>query len=382
MNMTGCSEPVLSTDMATWIRWMDEAVRKEEGGNNLSYRNIRFDVFDAATDAEGGSNTQVCIPMDSCFLDVMAFVEAERHNAHSGFIREFASQAIELGHAVTFERVKRVAVEKPETKQQTIALMLSVAPVESQEELDAIKGRIMSNEATDVDKWRHYTESYKRSWGIDRLDEMFLEANGTDAGRNAAKMMARVLCPELRRNANDDISVAEKSAIMKVVIADEVVKGLGLKSPLDCETEIKDLKALYDTSLCHLDIFKEYNKYSSLFRDGSGGVEGTWCMNKISKAINMILHFIGVRLEGKTKQTTKKQKEEGQPARITITTHKLVVGDMTELLKLRLRGSGCVPENDHARKALEECQMTKYGHLVDPEKESVHKEFAFISDEE
>ena len=238
-------------------------------------------------------------------------------------------------------------------------MMLAAAPAGSQE-LDAIKRRIYGNEASEDDKWPHYAESYKRAWGLDRLDEGFLAAHGTDAGCRKVKMLARVLCPELRRLADDDTSLAERSGILKVPLIEEVIAALGLRSPFDTETVIADLMEVFDGGLVRTEMFKDYGRTARLFRQGDAGVK-EWDLRRVVKAVNMVLNAVGLSLVG---TTTRVQKQNVKTAVTTYRLNSDEAGEMTELVKLRLRGGSCQPANAHARAAFTGCAYPKYGHLV------------------
>ena len=73
-------------------------------------------------------------------------------------------------------------------------------------------------------------------------------------------MLARVLCPELRRLADDDTSLAERSSILKVPLIEEVIASLGLRSPFDTETVIADLMEVFDGGLVRTEMFKDYGR--------------------------------------------------------------------------------------------------------------------------
>ena len=86
-----------------------------------------------------------------------------------------------------------------------------------------------------------------------------------------------------------------------------------------------------------------------------------WDLRRVVKAVNMVLNAVGLSLVGTATQLHAKK------VRTTVTTYRMCaddVAEMTELVKLRLRGGPCRAANVHARAALERSTFAKYGHLV------------------
>eukprot|EP00798_Chlamydomonas_sp_ICE-L_P031161 gene31161-biopygen6041 len=78
--------------------------------------------------------------------------------------------------------------------------------------MDAIEQRVMSNDASEDDKFLLYLSRYCSAWGIDRVDEEFLMENKPGAvGSPKARLMSRLLCPILRPVRGADVHTTEHS---------------------------------------------------------------------------------------------------------------------------------------------------------------------------
>ena len=296
---------------------------------------------------------------------VAAFVEAERHNAQSDYLHEFAKLAEEAGHRVTVERKTSRVQAGTSAPKVTATKMLEAAPIEDDVELQNIRARVMGNTATEDDKWRLYVETYKAGWGVDRIDAAFISANGDQPGCPKARLLARVLCPELRRPVDADVNVNEQKSVFKVVLVEETIAALGLRSPFDHETVIPDLMDVFNHKLRDTSMFKQYKEHARVFRvnGAPGGVKGEWDLNKVAKALNMVLGAAGLEIIGKESrvQSARVRKKSTTDYQLTASS----IDNMIELVKLRLRSSGHTPANEHARARLQACQYPRWGHLVD-----------------
>ncbi len=167
----------------------------------------------------------------------------------------------------------------------------------------------------------------------------------------------------------------------QVVHVEDVIAALGLRSPFDDETVIPDLMRVFQQSLMLTPMFKEYNEQARLFRQGVAGINDDWDLNKVSKAVNMVLGVVGLKL----KPGEEKRKGKGAERKRMASNYRLdaeCVAEMVELVKLRLRVSGTVPANEHARGRLEACEMPKYGHLVDGQEEGEPKWACLFQEDE
>eukprot|EP00798_Chlamydomonas_sp_ICE-L_P014848 gene14848-biopygen23878 len=78
--------------------------------------------------------------------------------------------------------------------------------------MDAIEQRVMSNDASEDDKFLLYLSRYCSAWGIDRVDKEFLMENKPGAvGSPKARLMSRLLCPILRPVRGADVHTTEHS---------------------------------------------------------------------------------------------------------------------------------------------------------------------------
>jgi hypothetical protein len=168
------------------------------------------------------------------------------------------------------------------------------------------------------------------------------------SGTREARILARVLCPSLRRLPSSSHNPSELRDIAQVPLVQQTLDALGILSPFDDVTVIHDLMAVFNSSLIRTDMFANYNVNCRLFHASQAGIndEG-WALNKVAKAINMIIASAGLALEG-----TSTRKGNG-PTRIMHTTHRLASSRVHEMLQLvRLPLSALLPNNEHARHAL------------------------------
>ena len=320
----------------------------------------RVESEDAMTD-KGAT-----LPPQSYWFHILSYVEAERQNASVQFLREFAVLAEAAGHTVTLVKTKDRAAEPPEatvqvTQEKMLAAHAAMPTVTTADAME-LEARIFRNEASEDDKWLHFVETYKAAWGLDKIDADFIKKHGTAALPSQVKLLARLLCPELRRDPTADVGIVERNAILKIPLVEETLAALGFESPFDTATVVPDLMAAFEIKLKKTHMFESYNQTSKLFYS-TAGVDATWDANKVSKALNMVLGVAGLSLEGETTRARK----GGGVREATTRNYRLSadsVGEMLELVKLWLARVGATPSSPHALAALEACTLPKYGHLV------------------
>ncbi len=257
---------------------------------------------------------------------------------------------------------------------------MSARAIESVAEMDEIKGRLCRNEASEEDKWRHYATTYKAAWGISCVDEAFVDEHGTQAGSAQVRLLTRVLCPSMRKALSDDVTFDERKAIFRVVLVEETITALGVKSPFDVDTVIPDLMAAFNERLIKTPMFREYDKHAAMFRMGKAGIQGEWNLRKVSKAVNMVLGAAGLSLKGEVVRVG-----TGKARTMSTESYRLnaaEVDDMMELVSLRLRRCRQTACNDHAKQRMDEHGLPKYGDLLAGTQEECKllREYAFIDD--
>jgi hypothetical protein len=241
--------------------------------------------------------------------------------------------------------------------------MLAVPPVTSEAEFDELRARVHGNEAASSDdKWRFYVAAYQQAWCVGRIDAAFLVRHGTLPAAPRVKLLACVLCPELRNPRSSDVSLEERSAIFKVPVVEDTIAALGLLSPFDDQTIIPDLLACFNERLRALPMWQDYVRHVRLFRQGpNAGVHGEWDLAKAVKSVNMVLSAAGLSLVG---TTVRVQLNKVRSKTITYRLGSQGVEEMLELVKLRLTREGYAPANEHARLRIQECKLPRWGHLV------------------
>ncbi len=157
------------------------------------------------------------------------------------------------------------------------------------------------------------------------VDEAFIDGHGTQAGNAQVRLLTRVLCPGMRKALNEDVTFDERKAIFRVVLVDETIAALGLKSPFDVETVIPDLMTAFKERLLETPMFREYDKHAAMFRMGKAGIRGEWDLRRVSKAVNMVLGAAGLSLKGKPVRV--REKEPHDDYRVVQSVHRTSGGN-------------------------------------------------------
>eukprot|EP00798_Chlamydomonas_sp_ICE-L_P003627 gene3627-biopygen21366 len=123
-----------------------------------------------------------------------------------------------------------VAVAAPDTvavaAPDTVAVAAPGTAMRRKDLMDAIKQRVMANDASEDDKFILYLSRYCSAWGIDRVDEAFLLENKPGAvGSPKARLLSRLLCPILRPVRGADVHTTEHSGLLKIVLIEETLSG-------------------------------------------------------------------------------------------------------------------------------------------------------------
>lgn len=361
MSTVASVPPLTSRDMMQWLRWMDIKLRPRDICGSTAKVQVA-DVFRPRTTQVHSAN----LPPLSYWYMILSYVEAERYNARIGYLREFEELAVAAGHRVSIARISGARPDVPsllEGALTTEQAMLSVPRVMGEAQFDELRSRVHGNVASEEDKWRFYVAAYQQAWCLGGVDAAFLAKHGTQPAAPKVKLLARVLCPQLRTPRGADVSLEERSAIFKVPVLEETVAALGLRSPFDDETVVTDLMACFDERLRLMPMWQDYARNARLFRQGPG-MHGEWDLAKVVKSVNMVLGAAGLSLVGNTVRVQAKK------VKSKTTTYRLCtdgVCEMLELVKLRLDREGCDVRclaNEHARQRIEECTLPRWGHLV------------------
>ena len=390
--------PMVSADMEAWLTWLSRRRDAEKLPSTWQAQALlgeprRVSSSSPAltqltlTDAWRPPRPETALlPPVTYWSLITSFVEAERYNAQADYLSCYSDLAEAAGHTVTIDRIVSQSSVMPPAEPGgiTASKMLAAAPIEDAEEHERLRAKVADHTATEDDKWRLYVASYKAGWGVDRIDGEFLEQNRVQSGSPQARLLARLLCPALRGTA-EHAGLADRTGVFKVVLIEETIEALGLRSPFDAETVVPDLMAAFEQRLRHTPMFRDYNNNARLFRQGPAGQVGGWDLKKVSKAVNMVLGAVGIKLrQPKAKRPNKKAGESRRPPRSNgnYRLDAALVRRMVELVKLRLRATGHYVGNAHAREALEACEYPMYGHLIDRERDGLLPVgFSFMDDE-
>jgi hypothetical protein len=158
------------------------------------------------------------------------------------------------------------------------------------------------------------------------------------------------------------VSTTDREGILKAPLISETLEALGFLSPFDTAHEVTNLMGVWETRLKNTEMFNNYAYNVRLFHQK--GINGEWDQNKISKAINMVLGAVGLKLESIVTQSRTSGTRSRQ-YRYVLNAER--VAEMLNLVKLKLRSSthrGSTP-NMHARRAIYSPGYGKYDHLID-----------------
>lgn len=387
MRLTGAPSrrAVTYAETMKFLRWMDKRIQEKQllRVQLARVRVASSQMVDGGGDGEAISGT-VTLPEESPLLALQARDRCERENAASRFFYDFQDMVVEAGHSVevrdtsqtTLSLQEQVELEaaqeaagegEPDGMTMVVEKMLKGAdvPALDGEYARELEHRVLANEATEEDKWSHFATSYKRGWGLDKLDESFIRKHGVRATSPRVALLIRVLYPPLRTDVSLESAVTARVSILRTPLILETLTALGVKSPFDTEHVIPDMMAVWEAGLKDVDFFKSYKQSARLFDLTARTTE--WNLRTIVKALGVILGSVGLKLHS----TRKQAKIDGK---MTATFSYRLDGDhcaeMLELVKLKMRGSDfrAATPNAHARELLERDEFILYGHLVDLER--------------
>jgi hypothetical protein len=358
---------VTVVEMHRYLTWMDSSLRERE----VTAVGTRV-TCDYGNSHDDDDNENPCLgswvlPVPTTLLSIQAHYECERHNGQFRFFYDFQDLAADAGH--TTVTTCAIRTHLPEEIIKIKAGTGSVGHAQkcliqardvTEEEMQALHDRVYGMEADEDDKWADYKAQYKLGWGIDKIDKAFVDAHGTNARCPKTALLIRTLFPAL--HINPDVSTIDREGIMKAPLVAEVLEAMGFKSPFDTEHEVSHIMGVWETRLKHTHTFQNYKEHVRLFNQR--GITGEFDHNKLSKAVNMILGAVGLKLEA---TVSRSQKAGLRDRKYTYKLDGDSVSEMIELVKLKLRGSmhrdGAT--NSHAREILRECQLPRYKHLID-----------------
>lgn len=229
-----------------------------------------------------------------------------------------------------------------------------------------LDGASTETNVADGDRWREYADNYKMAWGLDRLDEPFIQQHGVRATSPRVAQLIRVLYPPLRTDVSLESAVTARASIRRTPIILEAIVALGFRSPFDTDHTITDLMVVWEDGLKNVEFFNAFSKYARLFN--LPPVRTTqWSLNTISKALGALLGSVGLKLESIRKQAkTAGKKTSTFSYRLDADN----CAEMLELVRLKMRGSGHRAEtpNAHARELVLEDAYPLYGHLLDQDR--------------
>lgn len=120
----------------------------------------------------------------------------------------------------------------------------------SEEEYATMQNNIVRRQASEEEKWLAYRFEYMEAWGLCRVSEEFIAANGTRCGCLKLSRLRRLLQPAATRYciAQRELTPAQKQDIMRIGAVEEVNEALGLRGPFDTAHRERLLSAYPDSA--------------------------------------------------------------------------------------------------------------------------------------
>jgi hypothetical protein len=357
---------VTPQEQLQFLTWMD-----------TKFKTLYMKYTNISKQAVSGCNVFHRLPECTPLMTVLSYAKAEEHNASFQFFKGFADLAEMAGHEVVVVRkmVKGSKIPKNEHNTPYARQMLIGARDMSTDEYGDVQKLVLSNNATENDKWDVYKYEYKRNAGIDKVSDEFMDVYGTRLTCPKLLMLTRVLLPlnsfwhtdtkHSDNNSDDieniDVNVELKGAALRATLVTEVLEALGMKSPFDTETVIPDLMQLWTSTIKHTKMFRNYAEYKSLFNSCRPS-KCDWDLNSIVKAVNMVLGSAGIAI-------AKLKREQKVINGIWVSTYKYSLDKekvqlMMELFKMKSIRFNLVSTNQHANERIESYQLRLFGDLV------------------
>jgi hypothetical protein len=149
---------------------------------------------------------------------------------------------------------------------------------------------------------------------------------------------------------------------LKIPYIIDTIKALGFSSPFDTKLIITDLWELFKKSLLPTPMFMDYARKSQLFSKSTKGMTGEWDLNKVVKALNMVLGSAGLALKGTRSRSKKKSVDLPE---MMYCLDEMRVSKMMELVKLCVLRRGFRASESRVQAKLLEHPLTCYGRLMD-----------------
>ena len=241
---------VLALEQLQFLRWVEKKIGG--GGGNMLHR------------VEGGG--EMLLPLDDAAAYVFAANEAERLNGLHRFFPELQHLMQEAGHLVVID--DEAKVEAPSHDISIRQRWLLHGRDITDEEYAAMHNNIVRRQASEEEKWLAFRYEYMEAWGICRINEDFIAANGTHCGCLKLSRLRRLLQPAASRYciAERDLTPAQKQDIIRIGAVEEVIEALGLSGPFDTSHTIEDISTgEVRERLLNTDCFKTWSDMRKVF---------------------------------------------------------------------------------------------------------------------
>ena len=344
-----------------FMEWLDE----EMGGRMPS----------EAVRGEGGD--VFVLPLQGPLLQVWAHNDARRINAQHRFFMEFKDLVTGEGHRVIVAEDEaapiRPAPDEPEPQPGYKAARLLETRDLTDEEFDAVHARVCQSDASEDDKWEDYRYIYMASWGVDRLDTGFVEANGTQTGSKSVHMCMRLLFPSTALKPY--AALRESCQVLQAGLIQQTLDALGFHHPFNIVATIStdDARA----AVLRTDMFRNYNQNICVF-DTLAKRNKTWrTVKDLTNTLQTILAPAGIKLVSSSKQL----RVHGKQKRVyAYSIDPEQARHVASLVNLKLRANPKESTCRQAQQFLGSVGFGQWAHLVDTES-SPRSNVTFLDDD-
>jgi hypothetical protein len=205
---------------------------------------------------------------------------------------------------------------------------------------------------------------YKRGWGVDRVDQEFIDSHGEQFQSEEVRLLLRMYYPSLYRPAEDHPEYM--TLVKKACLVNEVVHALGFSSVFDtAHSFTEDLEKVYNRVLKGTKMFSEYRQTLRLFSEDAI-VPKKWDSLHVVNALHMVMASCGITLHKQRHRQTIDKKKVSLPS--TYSMENTDVRKMVQLLWLKTRRSGGVASiNQGVTEVMRHVELDdEYRRCVDP----------------
>lgn len=280
---------------------------------------------------------------------MLAHNTARSTNAQSRFYIEFKDLAEKEGHCVRSVNANLGNTEDEDEFTMNAHKLLSVRDM-TFAEFTEVEQRIMSNTATESDKFAVYKHKYKRAWGIDVVTEDFIRDNGTNIFSSSVHMAMRILFPDMFYTDNCDVNAPQQ--MLKISVFEELMSILGFKHVFDTRSvELESTRA----AILRSSLFADYTNNVMLFTNRKKAAKQLWTNKNIIDNVRTVFSAFGMKIVSTRERETRYN--------VCTVTHRYTIDQdkarhLASLINLRRGNAVCA--NEDAQRFLDSVGYGEY----------------------